>query len=102
MVGAARRIGYLMVLDAGYSANPNQMARIDLVCRDLKVSPEIVVADLKLVWQVEVAGSATAIYKIVDSLSGFDFLFTLVYETGEYMTGRYSVEFQNPARARRP
>jgi hypothetical protein len=50
-------------------------------------------ADIRTVWNREVARTSASIIRVDDTAKGFEFRFALLHERGEFITGVIAVDY---------
>jgi hypothetical protein len=86
------RLAYFDVIDATSEGEEAEMVKMRLRAKPKSVALEMMKADLRMLWQLEVAQSSDAIFQVVDTRSGFDFRFALLHANGDFVSGAVAVD----------
>ena len=87
MISAASSLEGLEIVEHATNGTSSPMLRLNLRKLGSKIRAEDLKSDLRTVWRLGVALSANAVYKIIDTVDGFELQFALLFETGEFVTG---------------
>lgn len=90
-VKAVRRLQYLQMTGSTAEGGSKEMVQVRLEPKRGRFDAEAIKADMRNVWQLDVAGTGQGIYRIADTPDGFDFRFALLEEGGEFVTGLIAV-----------
>jgi hypothetical protein len=85
-------IAHLAVTAAFVSEGSSRMVQVRLRATETDIAPEELKADIRLLWQRDVARSSNAVFGFLDTAAGLEFQFTLFCASGEYVTGHVAIE----------
>lgn len=90
IVDAGKRLAVLA--SASLDGDDDEMLRVRLYSPHALLTSDPFMADLRDAWKNEIARSGTALVRLVDTITGFEFRFALLDECGEVVTGLVSVD----------